>query len=149
MLRFYKPPTGICIHHSLTKDGLTVRDADSFRKYHMETLGWDDIGYHFVVERVNGTLQLVKGRDIQYQGAHCPELNATHIGVCLCGNFDLAPPTKEELDFLQTVCRDLMKKYNIPASRIAYHCEHAPKSCPGLQFPKAGFRLALANEERP
>ena len=149
MKRFASAPTGICIHHSATPDGRS-RDTEAFRKYHIEQLGWDDIGYHYVVERIaNQAPEIVSGRSLEYQGAHCPELNATHIGVCLAGNYDLAPPDAAMMAKLEELVRGLMIRYRIPASRIAYHCDYSPKSCPGSLFPKAGFILALAGEERP
>ena len=103
-----------------------------------------------MVERIEGRdPEIVLGRSLEYQGAHCPELNATHIGVCLAGNYDLAPPDAAMLAKLEELVRGLMTRYRIPASRIAYHCDYSPKSCPGFHFPRAGFILALAGEPRP
>jgi len=148
MKKFTAPPIGICIHHSLTPDGRAV-DAEAFTRYHVDVLGWDACGYHVVVERVNGVMTLVKGRSTMYQGAHCPDLNATHIGVCLAGNFDIAPPDKDQLDFLLAVVLDIMHDFGISRKNLEYHCDHSQKSCPGNLFPKDGFRLAVAGETRP
>jgi hypothetical protein len=148
MKTFTSAPIGLCIHHSLTKDGKTV-DGSAIRKYHIETNGWDDIGYHYLVERVAGKVQIIEGRPVKFQGAHCPALNATHLGVCLVGNYDLAPPDAELLGVLESLCASLMRQYAIPLRGIVYHCDYSQKTCPGRQFPKTGLLLALAKEERP
>jgi hypothetical protein len=83
------------------------------------------------------------------QGAHCPELNATHIGVCLAGDYDKTPPDHDMLATLETLCRHLMTTYDIPVQEVTYHCRYSPKTCPGKKFPQTGFLLALAGEVRP
>lgn len=149
MKRFAHTPIGICIHHSATTDGAVTRNTDAIRRYHVETNGWSDIGYHYLVERVDGVVQVIEGRPMEFRGAHCPALNATHIGVCIVGNYDLAPPDDEMLGVLQGLCDRLMHTYKIPLRGIVYHCDHSHKTCPGSQFPKVGLLLALAGEERP
>ncbi|GAG83798.1 unnamed protein product [marine sediment metagenome] len=43
----------VILHHSLTKDG-EVKDFDAIKKYHIEKMNMIDIGYHYVIEMVNG-----------------------------------------------------------------------------------------------
>lgn len=172
MNKFLRPPIGVCAHHSLTRDG-KVPDAVGIRHYHMHpayngvtitqdeynrlkalsTKGlkpaWSECGYHELYERVNGVLTRIAGRPLLYQGAHCPALNATHFGVCIVGNFDIAAPDKELLDFAAVNIVKLMTENNIERNQLAYHCDYDVKSCPGRLFPKAGFRLAVAGEVRP
>lgn len=45
-------PSGVIIHHSLTRDGKTV-DWNAIDKYHREVKGWKKVGYHCGVERIN------------------------------------------------------------------------------------------------
>ncbi len=149
MRRFKNSPKGICIHHSLTADGYVKQDTDAIRRYHVETNGWDEIGYHYLVERIDGVPQVTTGRPAEYQGAHCPALNATHFGICIVGNYDLAPPDRDMLDTLRDLCNHLMEGHRILYRDIAYHCDYSHKSCPGNLFPKTGFLLDLAGEVRP
>ncbi|WP_020675558.1 peptidoglycan recognition protein family protein [Geopsychrobacter electrodiphilus] len=148
MDKFKKPPIGICIHHSATTDGSHL-DADAIRRYHIQTNGWDDIGYHALVERVNGQIRVVPGRSIEMQGAHCPALNASYLGLCIVGNFDLTTPDNDLLDVAAAWCRQQMEHYKMDLRRIVYHCDYSSKTCPGMNFPKGGFLLQLAGEERP
>ena len=149
MKRRTVPPSIICIHHSATADNGERADIDAIRRYHIETNGWDEIGYHYLVERVKRGVKVEIGRPIAYQGAHCPDINATSIGICLVGNYDLAPPDHEMLDALPKLVRELMDEYSIPPSGIHFHSDYSTKSCPGKLFPRAGFLLACANEARP
>lgn len=172
MKPFTHPPSGICLHHSATADG-KHRDFDAIRRYHMSPAHngnsispenyaalkatgvqglkapWDEIGYHGLIERVDGLPVFIAGRSLTLQGAHEPALNATHLGLCIVGNFDLDAPDNDLLDLAAEVCRGWMERFEIPLRNVVYHCDYSPKTCPGLQFPKGGFLLQLAGEARP
>jgi len=148
MTRFDIQPIGICIHHSATADGEHL-DTEAIRRYHVDHNGWDDIGYHAVVERVDGRVVVYPGRELRYKGAHCPPLNSTHFGLCVVGNFDTTAPDDELLRAAATWCRAIMAEYHMPLKGLVYHCDYAVKSCPGEQFPKAGFLMEVAAEPRP
>ena len=172
MIKFKKDPIGIGVHHSLTVDGVR-KDSKSIRTYHMspalngtiisleeyrnlkrlKTQGlkapWDENGYHAIAEKVNGVPVIVPGRPMDMQGAHCPSLNATHLGLCIVGNFDLTSPDNDLLDIATDWCRQQMERYRMLLKNIVYHCDYSSKTCPGTNFPKGGFLLQLAGEERP
>lgn len=139
-------PQYIVIHHSFTKDGQTV-DWEAIRRYHKETCGWADIGYHYGIERVGNSLVLQVGRPESQTGAHCKEMhmNLKSIGVCVVGNFDLTPPGVEVLRFVADIVRNKVKEYGIPVNAILGHREVGKmagfdwtkgqyKSCPGKYF---------------
>lgn len=126
-------PIGVTIHHSLTKDGKTV-DWDAIKRYHVETNGWSDIGYHIGVERINGLLTCLTGRPINQTGAHCKGHNNT-IGICIVGNFDIAPPDNSLLRYSAVVAAAQLRMFDLPVSSVHKHHEYHPKSCPGTQFP--------------
>ncbi len=136
-------PEYIIIHHSGTKEG----DAETFRKNHIEVRGWRDIGYHYVIN--NGTYQpdglIETGRSEAEDGAHCNSdgMNRKSIGICLVGNFDIDKPTIAQMEALERLCRDIMARYKIPASKVLGHGEVAATNCPGKNFDMDAFRKRL------
>ena len=72
----------IIIHCSATPEGKDFT-VDDIRRWHKQQ-GWSDIGYHYVVYR-NG--DVVNGRDVDIQGAHCADNggNINSIGICYIG----------------------------------------------------------------
>jgi hypothetical protein len=138
-------PNYIVIHHSLTKDGTTV-SWDAIRWYHINTNGWKAIGYQVGIELIGGHYEILMGRMLDESGAHCKEdgMNSKSIGICLVGNFDLAPPSTAQLDVLIALVRSLMHIFRIPKEHVIRHTDVAPyKSCPGTQFPWSYFQSQL------
>ncbi len=127
---------GVCVHHSLTKDSKTS-SWEAIRKYHIETNGWQEIGYHFGIEDVNGSVKLRIGRPTDQAGAHALGLNSTHLGICIIGNYDIIAPSEDYLVTLGLVIADLARFYKFPinTTTIKYHNEVSHKSCPGKLFP--------------
>ena len=154
-------PEYIVIHHSLTPDGST-KDWDAIRRYHIETNGWTDIGYHYGIERVNGVLTTQMGRPVFMNGAHCKEagMNSKSIGICVVGNFDVVPPDLETMNYLRDFCYAIMANYPIPAQNVIGHRDAGLmagfdwrkigptgvrefKTCPGILFPMHGLQIQL------
>ncbi len=140
------------LHHSLTKDGV-VADWSAIRRYHMEVNGWREIGYHFGVELLGEGYLVQLGRSLSEVGAHCKEahMNKQAIGVCVVGNFDLAPPPHTQITVLKELVLNLLQ-FLVPlpstdiSDRILLHRQFAPyKSCPGRLFPVQDFLSDLSN----
>jgi len=151
-------PQYVIIHHSLTKDGLVV-DWEAIRRYHKGTNGWSDIGYHYGIERVGGNLSLQIGRPESQPGAHTKEMhmNLKSIGICVVGNFDLAPPGLEIMRFLAEICSRKIAEYGIPVNAVLGHREVGLmagfdwkkgqyKSCPGKHFNMDLLREMVSGE---
>jgi len=139
--------THVVIHHSLTADTSTV-SWDAIRRYHMEQLGWSDIGYHLGIELVGTRYEVLMGRPLDANGAHCKEarMNIIGLGVCFIGNFDLAPPPPAMLHEGAKHLSAIMRTLSIPIDRahVHPHTEFAPyKTCPGTQFPLDSFIALL------
>jgi N-acetyl-anhydromuramyl-L-alanine amidase AmpD len=137
-------PTGICIHHSLTRDSETL-SLKAIESYHVNTNAWDAIGYHVVTEVVGDEMKIMSGRSSAYQGAHERKLNATHLGLCIVGDYDKEEPRELVLETAARACVGLMINYpRIRLLDIVFHNDFSEKSCPGALFPKARF-LALVD----
>ena len=142
---------GIIVHHSASDYG----DAVTFDKWHRQK-GWDELGYHFVID--NGISTLAK-RDGQIEvgsrwkkqkhGAHCRvdvnddnHWNEHYIGICLVGNFENSKPTEMQYKSLRQLLEFLQERYNIPDSKVMGHrdADHGTL-CPGKNFSweKAGI----------
>lgn len=133
----------IIIHCSATPEGKDYT-VDDIRRWHKQQ-GWSDIGYHYVVYR-NG--DVVNGRDVDIQGAHCADNggNINSIGICYIGGCarDGKTPKDTRTDAqklaLLNLLLDLKKLY--PHAVILGHRdldEHG-KLCPSFDAKKE-YRL--------
>lgn len=77
---------GVVLHHTT---GSNLGSADcaewvrNIQRYHMDTNGWDDIGYHVLVCRHGDRYQ---GRPLGVLGAHVAGHNTANVGVCAMGD---------------------------------------------------------------
>lgn len=137
-------PEWIIIHHSLTRDQQVV-DWQAIRNYHL-SLGWRDVGYHYGIEMVNGTPEILLGRFETQRGAHTRQrgMNSRSIGIMICGNFDLAPPPVTMWPKAIRLVRDIQFRYDIGKEFVVGHNHFADyKSCPGKKFNMEKFRDEL------
>ena len=143
-------PTWIVIHCSASK-GATL---ESMRAFHVNVKGWDDVGYHIVIEE-SGAIRY--GRPLWRAGAHARGANDKTIGVCLAGPGD-EPFTWAQEKALHSVCRALMISFNIPPTNVIGHREvpaHIPsadpvnKSCPGVVLDMDEWRAILMQPTFP
>lgn len=138
-------PTHIIIHHSLTKDSETV-SWNAIRRYHIETLGWRDIGYHYGIELVGDYYEVLIGRMLGEVGAHCSQagMNKKGVGICCLGNFDIATIPTQQFSRLVALTTSLMDMFEIPAGNVEPHSKYATyKSCPGSLFPWDVFKTSI------
>lgn len=144
MKEFERLPSRLVIHCSATDDGPKM-DSLAIKDYHL-SLGWDDIGYHFLLEKVGGKLMLVRGRSPRYEGAHCRAAGRNHdsIGFCIVGDFDEEPPSQELFNAAAKAVALICFAYGIPSYRVSAHREwELSKTCPGKRFDMVLFRDAI------
>lgn len=157
---FFRGPAGVVIHHTAT--GSTVEghvvNAEKIATWHQDRgfgaeyrdeIYW--IGYHYVI-LPDGTVE--QGRPEWMLGAHTFAYN-DYLGICLVGNFDSASnpdgaqqparPTDAQMQALESMLRDLIKKYRLRTDDVHAHAELGATACPGDRFPMEELRHTLAN----
>jgi hypothetical protein len=131
----------MAVHYTDTGSANPDRQIRSIQRYHMDTRGWCDIGYHFLVG-IDG--RIFEGRPVELLGAHVSGNNTGNIGVSFIGCFHstgcggaLGPTTPPDvmLDAGGRLLGTLSRLYSIPLDRNAVrgHRDHAGAStdCPG------------------
>jgi hypothetical protein len=122
--------------------------------YHMDTRGWSDIAYNFLVDRF-GTIWEGRGGGMTNAviGAHAMGFNTGSVGVSVIGNFVGATPPAASLEAVARVVGWRLEAYgvnplaasnftsggstSIPAGQVVYrsnvvgHREVGATSCPG------------------
>lgn len=86
------------IHHSAGSNAYSASQVPGIirgiQAYHMDTHGWDDIGYNFVVDRFGGMWEgRAGGIDKAVVGAHAAGFNTYSTGVVVLGDFTSTNPT--------------------------------------------------------
>lgn len=130
----------MAVHYTDTGSSNPDAQMRSIQRYHMDTRGWCDIGYHFLVG-IDG--RIFEGRPIELLGAHVSSNNTGNIGVSFIGCFHstgcsgMGPTTPPDV-MLQAGGRllgTLSRLYSIHLDRTSVkgHRDHAGAStdCPG------------------
>ena len=86
------------VHHTAGSNNYTAAQSAGIlrgiQSYHMDTLGWCDVGYQFVVDKYG---QIFEGRaggiDRPVVGAHAGGFNSRTFGVSALGNYETASTT--------------------------------------------------------
>ncbi len=160
---FFRGPAGVVIHHTATASTVQGKQVDAglIAKWHRQRgFGAEyrdqtfSIGYHYVI-LPDGTVQ--RGRPEWMMGAHTYGHN-DHLGICLVGNFDSGAnpggaqqpshPTDAQMEALESLLGDLMKKYRLRADEVYGHCELGATVCPGDRFPLDKLRQDLSAGQR-
>lgn len=134
--------THIIVHHT----GAEEKNAEQVRRYHL-SLGWRDIGYHYVIERDG---RVVPGRGLNQPGAHCKAagMNYKGIGVAVLGNINEHPPLPPQQAALEGLVRELMRRFGISPCSVLGHREvrGAATDCPGRFMDMERLREAVGQE---
>lgn len=100
--------------------------VEQCRRDHIRNNGWDDIGYHWYVER-DGIIH--PGRNESVQGAHVKNHNPHSIGVCYEGGLDPSGQpcdtrTRAQVASLRRLMEELHQRY--PKAIILGHRDLSP-----------------------
>ena len=122
----------LVFHHSATPDGV-LKDFDAIKRYHIEHNGWRDIGYMWVVERVNGVYIVTPGRKETDVAAACPGRNMDGIHVCVVGNYEIDVPSAELYQCCAGLTTEILAR-NPSIHTICGHRDVGSSVCPGKNF---------------
>ena len=112
------------VHHSATEAHVTPQQI---ARYHVETLGWHGIGYHFVIAADGTIYQTNRMQTVSY---HAGWHNSYTLGACLVGNFTHYAPTYEQVAALTWLHREWLPERLGPLP-LKGHKELMPTACPG------------------
>jgi len=133
----------IVIHCSATEYG----NKSLFKRWHKK-LGWDDVGYHFIISNAypkkkdwhektpefNSDGKIEKGRPVELAGAHVRLHNENTIGICLVGDRTF---TSKQFESLQKLVKKLQFQYKITSIQGHYEFDTAQeqgKTCPNINM---------------
>lgn len=125
----------IAVHHSADHDDARVDLAD-YDAWH-RARGWLRIGYHYVVEQIDGRYWALQGRPAFMAGSHSQGENSDTLGVCFAGNFSVETMPHEQLVVGAELVAGLCHMNGIPSANIFRHEDMpgAQTECPGTTFP--------------
>jgi hypothetical protein len=132
------------IHHTVSpQTGNVAAMVRGFQRYHMDSNGWCDIGYHFLI---GGDGTIYEGRPLEQLGAHVGGHNSGNIGIAFVGCFDgVCPrsygsrtPSEAAVRAAGRLVHRLSRIYGISVSsrNLLGHRQHSGQStsCPGSQL---------------
>jgi len=96
----------VVVHHTAGTNDYTRAQAPAIvrgiERFHVQSNGWNDIGYNFLVDRF-GTVYEGRygGVDRNVIGAHALGFNTGSVGIALIGSYGSAAPSKTALDALE------------------------------------------------
>jgi len=136
----------IVIHHGYSRQG-EEEMLRAYARYHVETLGWPAIGYHYGITTSGRTFKL---NPLSLCTYHTARYNKYAVGIVLVGNFDrdsFTYPQKDALiDLLAHLC-DSLRLNPIEAIRGHREFPGVVKTCPGVNIDlnevREKTRLAL------
>ena len=131
----------MAIHHTVTPSVNPERQVRGIQRYHMDSRGWCDVGYHFLVG-VDGTIY--EGRPLHLVGAHVGGHNTNNIGISFVGCFTgsgcpagsgPSRPPEVMIDAAARLVGKLSSVFGIAinSSNVKGHRDHSGQStgCPG------------------
>ncbi|XP_071102540.1 peptidoglycan-recognition protein SC1a-like [Haliotis cracherodii] len=131
-------PKYVFVHHGATapcyNEAACKAEVLSYQKYHMDTHGWPDIGYSFVVGE-DGHAYEARGWDTI--GAHTYGYNSVGLGICVIGNFMERLPNQAALNTLKQLINCGVSNGKISSTYILRGHRDMPDNqtaCPGQKL---------------
>lgn len=131
----YINPTHVVMHHGASPNTYTNGQdvVRSYWNYHVNSLGWVDIGYNYLIDKYGNFYQGRRNPNLPNQdvrGAHAGNANSGSIGMNFLGNLDVSIATLPQLTKLHQV---LAWWFNYRA--------YDPLSSAGMQTQSYGWQI--------
>lgn len=132
----------LAIHHSgVDRDS----SAEAIAAYHVDSLGWPGIGYHFLVHS-DGRAEYVG--DIATIRYNVAGRNTEVIGICLPGDFTSHPPADEALSSTRALVAALRLELGRSLPVVGHRdIAVSPTACPGDTWE--GWKARMADSQSP
>src|SRR5664280_2392640 len=109
------------VHHTDSANTYTAADVPAMIRgmyaYHVQTLGWNDIGYNFLIDRFGRIWEgRYGGMDQAVVGAQTLNFNSVSTGVSAIGNFDIAAVPQAVTDAFKQIFAWKFSLAGIPAT---------------------------------
>lgn len=132
-------PQKITIHHTWRPTAAQYAGASSIRSiqnYHMDSNGWMDIGYHFLIGTYpgSGDTKIYQGRPETVIGAHTGGANTNNVGVNVIGDYTTETLHNNSYQALIKLLGWLCVHYGISTNNIYGHCDFNSTACPGTNI---------------
>jgi hypothetical protein len=150
------------VHHTVSANSYTAAEVPAMIRgmyaYHVQSLGWADIGYNFLVDRFGRTWEgRYGGITRPVVGAQTLNFNSVSMGVSAIGNYDVGAVPQAMTDAFKRIFAWKFSLAGIPAtgtvvangkslSRISGHRDAFSTACPGryLYAKLSEIRLGTA-----
>jgi flagellar hook assembly protein FlgD len=146
------------VHHTASTNNYSCADSASIVRgieaYHVRSLGWNDIGYNFLVDKCGTVFEgRYGGVDKNVIGAHTLGFNTGTVGISVIGTYESVAPSSAALTSLEKLLAWRLDVAHVdPLSTVAYtsggnakyaagtklslhaivgHRDAYPTSCPG------------------
>lgn len=151
-LQYSSSVSVIIVHHTALPVASEKRSGTermrALYQYHASTLGWGDIGYHYVIDE-SGVIYEGKAGGMRVVGGHTFCNNVGSIGIALMGNFENEQPSQKQIASFQWLAAHLASEYRIDLHRsvtfhgkafsapIIRHRDVLSTACPGYYLATA------------
>ena len=128
------------VHHTAGSNTYSCSDSPAIIRgiyaYHVQSKGWQDIGYNFLVDKCGTIFEGRKGGvDRPVMGAHSYGWNSQTSGISVLGNYDTVAPSTAALTAVARVAAWKLGQYGgDPAGTVQLTAGATEKNAAGQQF---------------